>query len=219
MADSLQTANTPPAGTSWPAGSTPNLRGGGQGDLIVSELQGQLYEQTYRGHRFSASIVGQVTTVALATTYTGLCLSNAPGNGFNLVLDEVGIAFLVAFTAASAIGLMAGFNATTAVTHSTPATITNDYFNNSLGGVAAVSPVGLVDSSATLPTAPVLKKILFAGLTGAITTEADFGSGQFVIRGGLVIPPGGYVAIYTSTASGAASMAATLHWTEVPITG
>lgn len=188
----------------------PAIRAGNQGDVISSQLHGSQYESTKNENRFGGSIVGQVTTVGAATTYTGLCLSNPIGSGKNLVLDKVGVAFLVAFAAASTIGVMTGYNATTNVTHTTPAVVRN----KKLGGATGV---GLLDSAATLPTAPVLDTVLMSGLTGAITTTTTGGPSLFDLDGSIVIPPGGYAAIYTSTASGAASMSASLAWEEVPV--
>jgi hypothetical protein len=184
------------------------MRIGNQNDLIVSELHGRYYEQTYRTNKFGGSIVGQVTTVGAATTYTGLCLSNPIGSGVNLVVDKVGVAFLVAFTAAATVGIMTGINTSTNVTHTAAAVVRNKFIGDAIG-------YGLLDSSATLPTAPVLDVVLFAGLTGAITTgvAADI---LVDMEGSIILPPGAYAAIYTSTASGAASMSASFSWEEVP---
>ena len=186
-------------------------RMGKQGDQIASELHGSYYEQTYRGNVYSGSITGQVTTVGLATTYTGLCLSNPISSQVNLSIINVGVGFLVAFSAAATIGLMTGYNITTNVTHTAAVTPRNQKFV----GVAGTG-TGLLDSSATLPTAPTLNMILGAGLTGAITTQTAVYS-SFDISGQLILTPGAYCAIYTSTASGAASGAFSFTWEEVPV--
>jgi hypothetical protein len=55
------------------------------GDQIVTELHPRYYEQTYRGAMFSAANQSaQAVSVALATTYTGLCLYNPVNSGKNL---------------------------------------------------------------------------------------------------------------------------------------
>ena len=186
-------------------------RQGNMGELIVSELHGRYYEANYRRSLFNGAIVSQVTTVGLATTYTGLCLSNPIGSTVNLVLNKVGYAFVVAFAAGAAVGIMTGFNSGTNVTHTTPVTPRSQFF-----GVGATG-TGLLDSSATLPTAPTLNTILGAGLTGAITTT-PFGLGGVVdLEGSIILPPGAYAAIYTSTASGAASGAFSFQWEEIPL--
>ena len=187
-------------------------RMGKAGEAITQQLHGDQYEATKRGAVFSGSIVGQVTTVGLATTYTGLCLSNPITSSVDLVILKAGYAHLVAFTAASALGLMTGYNATTNVTHTTPVTPRSQRFT----GVASTG-AGLLDSAATLPTAPILNILFGSGLTGAITVAQQV-TGSFVdIDGSIILPPGAYCAFYTSTASGTASSAFSLTWEEVAV--
>lgn len=187
-----------------------DLRLGNMGDLIVSELNGRYYESTVRKQIFNGAITGVTTTVGLATTYTGLCLSNPIGSNVNIVLNKAGYGFLVAFPAASTIGLMVGFNGSTNVTHTTPVTPRNQFINGPSG-------VGLLDSAATLPTACTLNTIFGAGLTGAITTVPGVYNGVIDLEGSIILPPGGYVAFYTSTISGASGCAFSFQWQEIPI--
>lgn len=183
-------------------------RGGTLGDQIMSELHGRYYETNKSKALFNGAITGQVTTVGLATTYTGLCLSNPIGSTVNLVINKAGFAFIVAFAAGATIGLMTGYNSGTNVTHTTPVTPRSQFF-----GVGA-SGTGLLDSAATLPTAPTLNTILGAGLTGAITT-AVFIPSIVDLEGSIILPAGAYCAFYTSTASGAAGGAFSFTWEEV----
>jgi len=182
-------------------------RQGNMGESIFSELHGRYYETCYRRALFNAATqAATTTTVALATTYTGLVLSNPVGSQVNLVLGKVGIALSVAPVAISALGLMVGYNSGTNVTHTTPGTPRSLYF-----GVGATG-VGLVDTSATLPTAPVLVHPLMNGFTaGALPSAAP---SLIDVEGGLILPPGAYAAIYSLTAViGLFSFA----WEEVPI--
>lgn len=198
-------------GANMSLGTSAPGRAGQQGDLIVSQLQAAGFEATIRSHTFhAANQAAATTTVGLATTYTGLCLSNPVGSGFNLVVGKVGYAFIVAFPAGAAIGLMTGYNATTNVTHTTPATPRNGKFGTGAAGV------GLVDVAATLPTAPVLTHLFGSGLTGAITTAPHVSQGLIDLEGTLVLPPGAYCAIYTSTVSGTSGFLGSISWTEVP---
>ena len=185
---------------------------GPQQDQLVSQLHGEYFEQCRRGNFFFASIVGQVTTVGLATTYTGLCLSNPVGSGKLVIVDEVSYAFLVAFAAASAVGIMVGYAAATDVTHTTPVTVRQSRIGGSMNSPAAV---GKVDSAATLSATPVIHTLFDAGLTGAITTTPKAGPNVYEAKGGIVLEPGAFAAIYTSTASGAASMGASFKWHEI----
>lgn len=190
-------------------GSINPARGARTGELVVTDAHGRYHEATIRSTVFSGSIVGQVTTVGLATTYTGLCLSNPINSGRNLSILSVGYAFIVAFAAGAVVGLMTGFNGATNVTQTTPVTTRSQYFSGAGGGV------GLLASAATLPTAPTLNQVLAAGLTGAITTATVVPSGIVQLDGQIVLPPGAYCAIYTSTASGAAAGAFSFTWEEV----
>lgn len=188
-------------------------RAGHQGDLILSELHGRYYETNYRKNKFygSSGAVPSVTTVALATTYTGLCLYNPAGSNVNLSIDKVGYSFLVAFPAAATIGLLVGFSGagiTTASAAASPGA-------SSFIGAGAV-PSGKCALSATLVGTPFLHTVFGEGLTGAITTVPE-GMNIVDLEGSVILPPGAYAAIYTSTVSGAASLAASFQWEEVSI--
>ena len=193
-------------------GQLVTARGGQLGDLIVSELQPRYYEGTYRKNKFYGSngATPSITTVALATTYTGLCLFNPAGSPVNLAMTKVGYSFLVAFPAAATIGLMVGYNAagiTTSAAAASPGA--NSFINGPTG-------YGKCALSCTFPTAPFLHTVFGEGLTGAITTIPE-ALNIVDLEGGIVLPPGAYAAIYTSTVSGAAALAASFEWMEVPV--
>src|SRR5713226_7904490 len=127
-----------------PSPMLPNTRFGNMGDGIVSELHGRYYEGTYRRARFNAANqVGVVTSAGLATTHTGLVLSNPINSTVNLVLEKIGIAFAVVMTAGTAYGLMCGYNSGTNVTHSVAGTPRSSFFGAGATGQA------LVDTGAT----------------------------------------------------------------------
>jgi hypothetical protein len=191
-------------------GITSTPRTGRNGDITTSNLHGKYYEQAYGKKLFGGSIVGQTNTVGVATTYTGLCLSNPITSTVNLVLNKVGMCFTVAFTAAATCGIMTGFNSGTNVTHTAAGTVRNKFIGSSVTGS------GLLDTSATLPTAPVLDTILLEGLTGTISTTVESQS-LFDIEGSIILPPGAYACVYTSTASGTNGMSASFTWEEVPV--
>jgi len=216
MADSSYSLGVVNSGNSatanQPDGTPVPMRLGGQGQQIVGQLHGRLAESARRGKLFYGSngATPSVTTVALATTYTGLAIMNPAGSGKNVILEKVGYSFLVAFPAASTIGLMVGYAAGGVVTKSNAA---------SAGAATLVgsanTPAGLCLLSATLPATPTLAMVFGAGLTGAITTTPQ---NQTVVdlEGAIILPPGGFAAIYTSTVSGAASLAGSFIWTEEP---
>ena len=190
----------------------PIIRLGNMGEVIKSDLHGRYYEGTYRRARFSTSngATPVVTTVALAATYTGLMLSNPVGNTVNVVLEKVGVSFLVVQPAVATYGLMCGYNSSTNSTHTTPMLVRSNFI-----GVGA-APTALADSSGAFATAPVLTHVFGALLTGAATTT-PFTNGLFDLEGSIILPPGGACGVYTSTISGAASFAGSFQWEEVPV--
>ncbi|NDB61479.1 hypothetical protein EB001_24020, partial [bacterium] len=62
-----------------------------------------------------------------------------------------------------------------------------------------------------------LQTIVGSALTGAITTVPQVPGFFFDMEGSLVVPPGSWVATYTSTASGASGTLATIQYEEVPV--
>jgi hypothetical protein len=187
------------------------LRIGSTSELIVDELHGRYYETTVRKAMYSgANLTGITTTAAFATTYTGMCLSNPIGSTVNLVLTKVTYAPVVAQTAALVMGIMTGYSASVNVTHTTPLVPLSNFVGQPAG-------TGLIDSSATLPVAPTRLILLGTLTTGAITQTLLNGS-VTDMEGSVVIPPGGYAAIYTSAASVGSSLAFGMMWEEVSVT-
>lgn len=187
-------------------------RAGQLGDLIVSEVSPAYYEACYRRACFSAANQSaRVTSVGLTAAYTGLCLSNPVGSTVNLVLQFIGWAFPVAPAADLVVGLWTGYNSSTNVTHTTAITPRSNFF-----GVGA-SPVGLVDESATCPTAPVLSMVFGKVDTAAITTSSSQSNGFVDLKGAIVLPPGAYAGIFTSSVANTAGFLGSISWVEVPI--
>jgi hypothetical protein len=194
-----------------PGTQTP-ARAGQLGDSIVSKLSPDYYEACYRRASFgAANQTARVTSVGLTAAYTGLCLSNPVGSTVNLVLTLVGWAFPVAPAADCVVGLWTGYNSGTNVTHTTAITPRSNFF-----GVGA-SPVGLVDESATCPTAPVLTLVFGKVDTAAITTSSSQSNGFADLKGSIILPPGAYAGIYTSTVANTAGFFGSLQWVEIPI--
>jgi hypothetical protein len=199
------------------AGSQTVARYGNMGDQIVSELHGRYYEAAYRKSLFAGAtqaVIATTTSAGLSTSLTGLpVLYNPIGNAYNLVLTKVGYAFLLAQpTAASIIGIATGFNPITAVS----GTLTSvNPKNRFVGGPA---PTGQMYFSAaiTLPTVATLDTVLGGMDTGALTVSTSIPS-FYDFEGGIILPPGGYLHLYTSAASLASSLLASFAWEEVPI--
>jgi hypothetical protein len=194
------------ASTNAGDGSQLPFRQGKTGEIVVQNLHGRYYEQVVRGNVYGASNqAAQAVSVALATTYTGLCLSNPLGNNRNLVLLSVGYALSVAPAAIASLHLIGSSSPSTDVSHTAAVTPRNMLIGN--GATASAK----VDSSATIPT-PVYLMSLMGGFTaGALPSSPN---ALFDIAGQIVIAPGGFVALGALTAvTGFASMV----WEEVPI--
>jgi hypothetical protein len=186
-------------------GAVVATRAGRTGEAIVTELNARYAEQVIRGTTFlAANTAAQAVSVALATTYTGLCLSNATGSGKNFVLIEASFGLTVAPAGIASIHLIGG-SSTTAVTHTTPITPTCALLGSSNTSAAKV------DSAATIPT-PIYLDTLMGGFTAAALPASP--STTFDIAGRIVLAPGGFIAIGALTAAtGIGSMT----WVEVPV--
>lgn len=189
-------------------GSAATLRLGKSGELIVQELHGRYYEQTYRGNVFVASNAASTSSAGLAATYTGgVCLSNPAGSTKNLVVLKVSAALVVISAAVTTAGVIIGYASGGITAHTTPLTPSSTL----LGSQA--SAVGKVDQATTLVGTPAWFNV------GLGATPATIGAyaGTVDFEGKLIITPGGYVATGTSIASPAAGVLATISWEEVPV--
>lgn len=148
---------------------------------------------------------GVATSTALSVTQTGFTLSNPFGSGKTLVLLKFWGAFTTAPAAIATLVLAANVNpVAAAVVHTTPLTVRKANL-----GVAG-TPVGLADSAATLPAAPVV----VVGLGGPVAT-GSVSQPQVVSNfdGALCVAPGCAVSInsITTAISGIWSMV----WEEI----
>jgi hypothetical protein len=150
-----------------------------------------------------ANQVGATTSVGLATTYTGLCLSNPAGSGKNLVLFHVSGNLIVAPAAVTSFMLIGGWSAAGVVTHTTPLTP----LSSLLGGTATL--VAKADAAATLVGTPAYIRAL--GQTTGATANLGFAT---AIEGGILIAPGGYVAIGSNIAGPASGLIGAFMWSE-----
>jgi hypothetical protein len=192
-------------GPSYGGTGTPTpFRADVTGAQAVADAHGRYAEAARRGTLFyAASQAAQAISVALATAYTGLVLSNPLNSKVNLELLNVGLALSVAPAAIAPLGLIGG-QSSTAVIHTTPVAPGSTI----LGGPQGY---GLTDGVATIPT-PKWLQMLMSGFTAAAlpsTSPVDID-----IAGKWVVPPGGFIAIGALTAvTGFWSML----WEEVPV--
>jgi hypothetical protein len=174
-------------------------RGSKDGSVIFGAGMGDYQELAQRGFVFAGGNQGPggtTTTVGLATTYTGLVLSNPAGSPKNLILLQVSLAIVGAPAALSTFGLLAGYAAGGITVHTTPLSPQSTLLSSAASGAAKV------DSAATLVGSPFLFLPFgvtpITGATAQVVNPPVIGN-LYDIKGSLVIPPGGYVGIYTST--------------------
>lgn len=188
---------------------------GGAAQALLTDPQGA--EASYARHAnlygaakaaammIGANPSGVTTSVALAATYVGLCLSNPAGSLVNLVLTRVTGLLNVAPAALTAFGLITGYAAGGITVHTTPLTPINSLINGA-------APVGKLDSAATLVGTPAWSRWL--GVTPGATSVSQFDTD---LQGSIILPPGAYAAIGSLIAGPAAGLLGSFQWEEVPV--
>ncbi len=146
-------------------------------------------------------------SVGLATTYTGLCLNNPPtgvGNpsGLNLSVKEIAGLITSSVTGQIGLGLILGWAAAGVTVHTTPldADILAAYVGAAATGtppVAGPASIAHLDAACTLVGTPLWAKYLVAN--GAANACTSF---LYDAADGIIIPPGGYIAIGSTAAQG-----------------
>jgi hypothetical protein len=153
-------------------------------------------EQARLGNMYHACSTGAVTLSTVSATCTGLALSNPYGSGKLLVVEKVRFAPSTAPAGAAVVGLaISPAVSTTAVTHTTPAVIHNALAT----GSNVDTGVGLVDSAATLPAAPVWLRPI-----GSVVAASSISPGMYVdeTNGDIILPPGTNLSLsYLTTAA------------------
>lgn len=186
------------------------IAGDPQGNTQVVQSHGDSYNASFAKRMFfAANQAGVTTSAALATAYTGLCLSNPAASTVNLSPRRISGALIVAPAALTAFGAIVGYSAAGIVTHTTPLTSLQSMF---VGG--GTVPQGLVDAACTLVGTPTWG--VFTGLTPSATGVVSF---SLELQGSFLIPPGGYIAIGTTIAGPASGLLASISWEEVALTG
>jgi hypothetical protein len=201
-----------PAGSVGPRpladGTMTGERFGRDGAQVVQEGHSSYQELILRGGTYQAcNQAGVALTVALGTTATGFILTNPAGSGYNLVLIDLVVAVTTAPAGISTMLLAGNVNtAAAAVTHTTPLTVRNALLGQTRTGV------GLADSAATLPAAPVVVRPIPGGPVATGTTQSQFIKDT---EPPLVLSPGTSISTFALTT--AISAVVCMTWEEVPI--
>lgn len=206
----------------------PNLvtqRFGKQGEGMISGLHGWGYEQTYRGNVFSigsgptALSANTITLTATTTPIVGVW--NPPGSGVNLVLWQIGLSAYAntlttpvgpgAFVLASSVGNLAVSTGSAPLNRKTLA-LSGSQAKGFPGGVALTGLTNnlVVSDGLEIPTpGPV---------TFSTTTAVVLGGAGIVnFNGGLIVPPGGVMAVLNTTSTTTFSIVSRMSWEEVPV--
>jgi hypothetical protein len=212
-------------------GALPPFRQGKLGDLIVSELHGRFYEQTYRGSFFSigssltALSANTITLVAATTPILGVW--NPPTSPVNLVITQAALGFVLnTLTAPVGPGPMVWASSTGNSAISTGlAPFNRKNMTNSgsqaKGFAGATALTGLTNNLVVFETADFPQASgQTAGTITASTASSQFAAGFNGVQnfdGSLIVPPGGVLALLNTTSTTTYSAAGRLLWEEVAV--
>jgi len=201
-------------------GTTPPVRQGALGDMIVSELHGRYFEQAYRRNMYSGAIASAtgVTATALgivtATAYTGVVLYNPPNSQIVCALQRVGWALPIAPAAATVVSL--GQFYSPGIPYTTTAITTRNNYINGPAPTAQLFSVATFGIATTAPITTIPTHTLgWVGTVAASSTSNIINNTDF--EGSVIIPPGGGVCIYLSTVAQTNGFFGSMSWEEVPI--
>ena len=220
-----------PSTTSIPAGTTPTIRQGQLGDVIVSELHGRFYEQVYRANLFSVGTTGVVAlsanTVSLTSTTTPILGIYNPATSTNncVVLQASLQAFINTFTTPVSAGAFVWASSVGNTAVSTGVTP----FNRKT--LASAGAQGRGFAGATALTGLTNNLVIFEGSDFVSPTALTYGTivaptagtsltsfgGVQNFDGSIIVPPGGVLALLNTTSTTTMSYTGRLLWEEVPL--
>lgn len=189
-------------------------RQGKGGELIVTELHGKYYEQSYRGNVFVATQTAGVILSTVAGTAASFSLYNPANSGkyLSLIRWDTVLTVAAGTPVIGAYMLAVNTNPIAAAVTGTAVVPTPGI----VGGTA--NAVGRPLTSATLPANPTLYRAFVNHLTGAITTLPNMPGFFLEFDGTCLIAPGcaisiGQLNVDTTNASALNSVI----WEEVAI--
>jgi hypothetical protein len=177
---------------------------GKQSELWTSARHGKYYAPAYAGASYFIGNTAGVTLVAAAaTTYTGLAIQNPAGSGVNVVIQKFYGVGTVISAAMQTVAIAQGHTTFTPSDSITPL--------SAVLGASAAAAKAVVSASATLDSSYAVKFALGA---------TQIAAGSYAIRedfdGGLIIPPGQYIAVVDAVGTPtASSFMGAFFWEEV----
>lgn len=211
-------------------GAMGDLRVGRLGDLIVSELHGRFYEQTFRGNVYSGG--AGLTAINNATFTTGtlgatctpiIAIWNPSGSGVNAVVLQAIMAATITAATNTGGGPFVWATSTGNGAISTGSFGTNRSTLATGGGKCKVIPTNTALTGLTNNL--VVQGA--SGLQGGSSANFSFvgtAAGQATTPGGMsvenldgsyIVPPGGVLALLATTTPVAHSVATNIVWEEV----
>ena len=191
------------------AGTEIDLLADLEGLLLVGQNHSKYREAVSKGNVFSGmNQTGCVWTVGLATTYTGMAVSNPIGSGKRLSILAAGYTEVVAPTGIQAVFLAGGYHASTDVAAGVAGTPRSMLVGRS------PDAVGKCWTGATLPAAPVYLLPLNQGHTSA-ALPTGMPVNLCDVDGLIELLPGAFVAICGFTIGVAVGAYGCIVWEEI----
>jgi hypothetical protein len=207
-------------------GTYPNIRQGKLGDAIVSELHGRFYEQVYRSSVYS---IGSSTTALSANTIT-LTATTTPIVGVwnpgtstvNLVILQAALQIVVQAASSTAQGAFVWATSTGNNAISTGSAPVNRKTLTAAGSQAKGFPGGVALTGLTNNLVILEGADLAGGLaitTASVPATAAVPTYSYTqnFDGGLIVPPGGVLALLNTVSTANLSVTTRLMWEEVTL--
>ncbi len=162
------------------------------------------------GQLFTGANVASATVVAVSTTATGVILYNPVGSNRTLYIVDGGFAWV---TAPAAVHNLGWASMAPNITTPTGLTPIGSGVQSCQGTGNAGSSVAQMYGAATLPAAPVMRRIFGGAVYGSGVGESPYSIIDYV-DGALAVPPGGAIvfAAVTTSLAGLGFMS----WIEIP---
>lgn len=193
-----------------------DTRIGQQGEIIVTQLHADGYEQAVRRNTFFSHSIARATSLP-ATAMIGNIVWNPPDSGVNCSIRRWASMISVTSATCTGIVLAVGYSAseptTTTVSNNSGSTkfdlsgATNNIFVKGKAQTYAI---------ATFLIAPLAVWLLHHNTAAIAATGVDSIYGQF--EGSFIIPPGGFFCMAAQgVATAAAAHTSSWMWEEVPL--
>lgn len=202
-------------------GATPQINFGRSNDVLMSEVHGKFYQQTYRGNMFYGSTATGGVVIPIASSLTPTySIWNPAGSGKNLVPVVALIGWTATTAALGNLVWQATTNAGSGISSTAPfvAFGTGTPVNALLGaGKASVMRLGSGGTTTLVAAASFYRS---TGMSVTATTAATSVAPGWVWRddfdGTSVIPPGNAIHLFGTTAI-AITAQVTMVWYEAPL--